>query len=76
MITLTETDSEVKMMYMKRRIHDGLVGGVIAIGAVLGYFIDPAWILLSGAVGVTMLQSAFSGFCPLYFTLDKIYPEK
>ena len=63
-------------MYKKRRIHDGLVGAVIVLGVLLTHFIDPLWILLPGIVGVTMLQSAFSGFCPLYYTLDKIMPEK
>jgi DUF2892 family protein len=63
-------------MYKKRRIHDGLAGAVIFLGVLLAQFVDPLWILLPGIVGVTMLQSAFSGFCPLYYILDKIMPEK
>jgi len=55
----------------KRRIHDGIVGAVITLGVVLGYVLDPAWLFVPGAIGVTLIQSAFTGFCPVYFALDK-----
>lgn len=57
-------------MDKKRRIHDGIVGLVIAGGVALGYWISPAWLLLPGIIGLTLVQSAFTGFCPVYFTLD------
>ena len=56
----------------KRKVHDGIVGAVITLGVVLGYYVDPIWLLIPAVLGVTLLQSAFTGFCPLYFTLDKI----
>lgn len=56
----------------KRRIHDGIIGLVITIGALLGYSVNQAWHLVPIAFGLTLFQSAFSGFCPLYFTLDKL----
>ena len=59
-------------MHKKRRLHDGIVGAVITLGVILGYYSSPLWLLLPGAIGVTLIQSAFSGFCPVYFTLDKI----
>ena len=58
-------------MNKKRRIHDGIVGAVIAAGVALGYWIDPVWLLVPGLLGVTLLQSGITGFCPLYFILDK-----
>ncbi|MBT5631447.1 MAG: DUF2892 domain-containing protein [Nitrospina sp.] len=58
-------------MNTKRRIHDGIAGAVVTIGVALGYWIDPAWLLLPGLLGVTLVQSAFTGFCPVYFLLDK-----
>ncbi|MBC8284031.1 MAG: DUF2892 domain-containing protein [Nitrospinae bacterium] len=58
-------------MNKKRRIHDGIAGAVIAIGTGLGYWIDPVWLLVPGLLGLTLFQSAFSGFCPVYFVLDK-----
>ena len=59
-------------MHTKRRLHDGIVGAVITLGVVLGYYTSPLWLLLPGLIGVTLIQSAFTGFCPVYFTLDKI----
>lgn len=59
----------------KRRIHDGIAGTLIALGVLLGYYINPAWLLLPGILGVILVQSAFTGFCPVYFTLDKIIKE-
>ena len=60
----------------KRRIHDGIVGALVAAGVLLGYFANPLWLLLPGVLGVVLFQSAFSGFCPLYFVLDKTCPEQ
>ncbi|MCH8039114.1 MAG: DUF2892 domain-containing protein [Nitrospinae bacterium] len=58
-------------MNTKRRIHDGIAGAVMTAGAGLGYWIDPLWLLVPGVLGVTLLQSAFTGFCPVYFLLEK-----
>lgn len=58
----------------KRRIHDGIVGVLVAAGVLLGYFADPLWLWLPGILGLVLFQSAFSGFCPLYFILDKATP--
>ena len=59
-------------MHRKRRIHDGIAGAVIAAGTALGYWVDPLWLLVPGLLGLTLLQSGFSGFCPVYFVLDRI----
>ena len=55
----------------QRRIHDGIAGAVITVGVVLGYAVSPVWLLVPGLLGVTLLQSAFSGFCPVYFLLER-----
>jgi len=55
----------------KIKIHDGIVGVVITIGSLLGFYIDSMWLLMLGIIGITMVQSAFTGFCPLYFILNK-----
>ncbi|MBA2485431.1 MAG: DUF2892 domain-containing protein [Nitrospira sp.] len=59
------------MNYTKRQIHDGIVGAVITVGVALGYTLHPAWLLMPGLTGITLIQSAFSGFCPVYFVLDR-----
>jgi hypothetical protein len=58
-------------MNQKRRLHDGIVGAVISAGVALGYYVDPLWLLLPGAIGITLVQSGFTGFCPVYFLLDR-----
>ncbi len=55
----------------KRRIHDGIVGAVITLGIALGYSLHPARLVVPGVIGLTLIQSAFTGFCPVYFLLDK-----
>ncbi len=58
-------------MNTKRRLHDGIAGAVMTAGVGLGYWVDPLWLLVPGVLGVTLLQSAFTGFCPVYFLLEK-----
>ena len=60
----------------KRRIHDGIVGGLITLGVAFGYYLDPLWLYLPGIIGVTLLQSGFTGFCPVYFVLDRTCPAE
>ena len=57
-------------MKVKRRVHDGIAGAILTAGALLAYFVDPLWLLVPGLLGVTLLQSAFTGFCPVYYLLD------
>ena len=57
-------------MDKKRRIHDGIVGLIITAGIALGVYVSPLWLWLPGIIGVTLIQSAFTGFCPVYWTLD------
>lgn len=60
----------------KRKIHDGIVGVVIIAGVALGHYLNPAWLWVPFILGVVLLQSAVTGFCPVYYVLDKIEPEK
>ena len=62
---------EVMIMNKKRRIHDGIAGALIAGGVALGYYVDPLWLWLPGLLGATLLQSGFTGFCPVYFVLER-----
>ena len=60
----------------KRNVHDGIVGIVIFSSVALGHYVDPLWLIVPAVLGLVLLQSAFSGFCPLYYALDKFQPEK
>lgn len=39
-------------------------GMMILLSVALGYFASPWWLLLTAFVGLNLLQSAFTGFCP------------
>lgn len=61
-------------MKAKIKIHDGVVGAVMLLGIVLGLKVDLNWLYLPGAIAVLMVLSAFTGFCPVYFVLNKLMP--
>jgi hypothetical protein len=61
---------------MKRRIHDGIAGALVTAGVGLGFAVHPVWLLLPGLLGVTLLQSGFTGFCPVYYVLDRVCPAE
>ena len=39
-------------------------GFMVLLSAALAYWVSEAWLLLTAFVGLNMLQSAFTGFCP------------
>lgn len=47
------------------RVVFAFAGIVILVGTALGYFVHPYWLAVPTFVGVNLLQSAFTGFCPL-----------
>ncbi|MDH5700634.1 MAG: DUF2892 domain-containing protein [Nitrospirota bacterium] len=63
-------------MKRKRQLHDGIAGALITAGVALGYYVNPLWLLLPGILGVTLPQSGFTGFCPVYFVLDRTCPAE
>ena len=61
-------------MKSRIKIHDGIVGAVILASVVLGLEVNAMWLYLAGAIGALMVVSAFTGFCPVYFVLNKVMP--
>ena len=61
-------------MKNKIKIHDGIVGAVIFASVVLGMVVNPAWLYVAGTIGALMVSSAFTGFCPVYYVLNKVMP--
>ncbi|HEX8778129.1 MAG TPA: DUF2892 domain-containing protein [Rhodanobacter sp.] len=43
----------------------GFAGTMILASVALAYFVSPYWLWLAVFVGANLLQSSFSGFCPL-----------
>lgn len=40
-------------------------GSMILLSVALAHFVSPYWLLLTIFVGANLLQSSFTGFCPL-----------
>ena len=47
-------------------------GTMVLLSAVLTYFVSPWWLLLTAFVGLNLLQSSFTGFCPAAFVFAKL----
>ena len=49
-----------------------IAGTFILLSMGLGYFLSPYWFLFTGFVGLNLLQSAFTGWCPMETFLGKL----
>lgn len=49
-----------------------LAGTLVLISLVLSHYINPWWLLLAAFVGVNLIQSALTGFCPAEIILSKL----
>jgi DUF2892 family protein len=47
-------------------------GAMVILGIALGYFVNPYWLILSGVMGVNLVQAAFTNVCPLAIVLKKL----
>jgi hypothetical protein len=56
-------------------INEGLrlmAGFFVLLSIALGYWVHPAWYLFTAFVGLNLLQSAFSRWCPMMWILKKL----
>ncbi len=60
----------------KEHIVRAVAGSMILISVVLTVFVSPYWLILTAFVGLNLLQSAFTKFCPLECALKDRKPEK
>jgi hypothetical protein len=49
-----------------------LAGCMTLLSVALTYYVDVRWLLLTCFVGLNLIQSAFTGFCPPTFILGKL----
>ncbi len=49
-----------------------LAGSFVLISLALGYWVHPGWFLFTAFVGVNLIQSAFTGFCPAEWLFKKL----
>jgi len=48
-----------------------VAGAMILVSLLLGHYVSPYWLWFTAFVGANLLQSAFTGFCPLALMLRK-----
>ena len=58
-------------MTMERCLR-GIAGFFIIVSVLLAHFHSPYWLLFTGFVGLNLLQSAFTDWCPMMNILKKL----
>ena len=54
------------------RIVMAFAGSVVLLSLALAAYHSPNWLWLTAFVGANLLQSAFTGFCPLAIVLKRL----
>lgn len=49
-----------------------VAGTVVLASLALGVFLHPAWLFLTAFVGLNLLQSAFTNWCPMVWVLARV----
>ncbi|WP_336934937.1 YgaP family membrane protein [Vibrio cholerae] len=49
-----------------------LAGSMVLLSVILTWFVHPNFLWLTVFVGINLIQSAFTGFCPAAFFLKKL----
>ena len=57
-------------MLMERKLR-GIAGSFILISLLLAHYVHPAWLWFTAFVGLNLLQSAFTNWCPMMWILRK-----
>ncbi len=47
-------------------------GLIVLLSVALTYFVSPWWLILTAFVGVNLIQSSFTGFCPAALIFRKL----
>ena len=53
-----------------------LAGSLVLLSLALGLTVSHYWFILTGFVGVNLVQSSFTGFCPAEMIFRKLFFEK
>ena len=49
-----------------------IAGFFVMLSVALGYWVNAAWFLFTGFVGLNLFQSAFTNWCPMMMFLRKL----
>lgn len=61
---------------MNEKIIRTVAGTMVLISLILAHFISIYWLGLAAFVGINLVQSSFTRFCPLEMILNKFAREK
>lgn len=61
---------------MREKIVRAVAGIFILVSILLAVFVNIKWMWFTGFVGLNLLQSSFTGFCPLEMILDRAGVKK
>jgi hypothetical protein len=61
---------------MRERIVRAVAGIIVLVSIALAYFVNINWLWMGVFVGINLLQSSFTRFCPLEKILDAAGVEK
>jgi hypothetical protein len=61
---------------MRERIVRTVAGAFVLMSITLAYYFNLNWLWFTAFVGVNLIQSSFTGFCPLEKILDKLNIDK
>jgi hypothetical protein len=53
-----------------------LAGTLVLLSVALTLLVSPYWLILTGFVGLNLIQSAFTGFCPAEIILKSLSTGK
>ncbi len=56
---------------MIERILRGMAGFFILLSLGLAYYVSPTWLWFTAFVGLNLLQSAFTNWCPMVWILGR-----
>ena len=49
----------------------GIAGFFVLLSVALGHWLNPWWFVFTAFVGLNLLQSAFTGWCPMMWLLGR-----
>lgn len=61
---------------MRERIVRAVAGIIVLASVFMSIYVNINWLWVTGFVGVNLLQSSFTKFCPLELILDAVGVEK
>jgi len=61
---------------MLERLIRALAGSLVLVSLALGYFVNPQWFLLTAFIGVNLLQSSITRFCPAEILIQRILEKR